>query len=196
MRAPRAAAALLLAAALAGCGTGGSTDGGGAAAAPSSPPEVVDTTTPCPEQPDEPASGGEVLADLSFDCLAGGELDLGRAQGLPTVVNLWASWCGPCREELPVVQQLADAGGDRLRVLGLVSQDPAENGRAFAADAGITMPTAVDAQGDLAVEQGLRGLPYTYFLRADGSVAHLQLRPVRSYEELRDLVAEHLGVQL
>ncbi|RFU22432.1 TlpA family protein disulfide reductase [Geodermatophilus marinus] len=192
---------MLLAAALAGCGTsGGGTggsgaDSGGAAAAPPSA-AVPDTTTPCPEQPAEPASGSEVLADLSFDCLAGGELDLGRAQGLPTVVNLWASWCGPCREELPIVQQLADAGGDRLRVLGLVSQDPAENGRSFAADAGITMPTAVDERGDLAIEQGLRGLPYTYFLRADGSVAHLQLRPVRSYEELRDLVAEHLGVQL
>ncbi|MGY1621348.1 TlpA family protein disulfide reductase [Geodermatophilus sp. SYSU D00965] len=186
-----AAAALMLAAALAGCGS----DEPDAAAAPTEPP-VENTTAPCPAQPDRPASGGEVLADVTVDCLGGGELAFARAQGLPTVVNLWASWCGPCREELPIVQQLADEAGDRLKVVGLVSQDPAANGRAFAADAGITMPTGVDADGDLAIEQGLRGLPYTYLLRADGSVAHLQLRPVTSLDELEGLVAEHLGVQV
>ncbi|MFW3170110.1 TlpA family protein disulfide reductase [Geodermatophilus sp. CPCC 206100] len=187
-----AVAALVSMAVLAGCGAGD--DDAGAAASPT--PAVENTTAPCPEQPAEPAGGGEVLADVTVDCLGGGQLALGRAQGRPTVVNLWASWCGPCREELPLVQQLADAAGDRLRVVGLVSQDPASNGVAFAADAGITMPTGIDEEGELAIEQGLRGLPYTYLLRADGSVAHLQLRPVTSYEQLRGLVAEHLGVTL
>jgi cytochrome c biogenesis protein CcmG/thiol:disulfide interchange protein DsbE len=188
----RAAAGALLLLALAGCGADATADG----AAPSAAPAVANTTAACPDQPAEPASGGEVLADVTVDCLGGGQLAFGRAQGAPTVVNLWASWCGPCREELPVVQQLADAAGDRLRVVGLVSQDTTGNGLAFAADAGVTMPTGVDADGDLAIEQGLRGLPYTYFLRADGSIAHLQLRPVTSLEELEGLVAEHLGVQL
>ncbi|MBB3083511.1 TlpA family protein disulfide reductase [Geodermatophilus sabuli] len=188
----RAAAGALLLLTLAGCGSDGTDDG----AAPSSAPSVQNTTAACPDQPDAPASGGEVLADVTVDCLGGGWLAFGRAQGAPTVVNLWASWCGPCREELPLVQQLADEAGDRLRVLGLVSQDPASNGLAFAADAGVTMPTGVDEEGELAIEQGLRGLPYTYFLHADGSIAHLQLRPVTSLEELRGLVTEHLGVRL
>ncbi|MGK5110545.1 MULTISPECIES: TlpA family protein disulfide reductase [unclassified Geodermatophilus] len=188
----RVVGAALLVAALAGCGAGDGPDG---AAGPVEP-AVENTTAPCEPQPVEPAAGGEVLADVTVDCLGGGRLAFGRAQGVPTVVNLWASWCGPCREELPLVQQLADAAGDRLRVVGLVSQDPASNGLSFAADAGITMPTGVDEEGELAIEQGLRGLPYTYLLRADGSIAHLQLRPVTSYEELRGLVAEHLGVAL
>ncbi len=185
-------AGALLVAALAGCGS----DGGPDDAAGPVEPAVENTTAPCAPQPGQPAAGGEVLADVTVDCLGGGQLAFGRAQGVPTVVNLWASWCGPCREELPLVQRLADAAGDRLRVVGLVSQDPASNGLAFAADAGITMPTGVDEEGELAIEQGLRGLPYTYFLRADGSIAHLQLRPVTSDEELRGLVAEHLGVTL
>jgi thiol-disulfide isomerase/thioredoxin len=184
------AAGALLPLVLVGCGSDG-----GTAAAPAEP-AVRNTTEACTDQPADPASGGELLADLTFDCLGGGELALGRAQGSPTVVNLWASWCGPCREELPVVQQLADAAGDRLRVVGLVSQDVADNGVSFAADAGVSMPTAVDEEGELAIEQGLRGLPYTYLLRADGSVAHLQLRPVTSLEELQGLVAQHLGVTL
>jgi cytochrome c biogenesis protein CcmG, thiol:disulfide interchange protein DsbE len=190
----RAAVAAVLVSLAAPAGCGAADDGDTAVASPA--PAVENTTAPCPEQPGEPAGGGEVLADVTVDCLGGGKLALGRAPGVPTVVNLWASWCGPCREELPLVQQLADAAGDRVRVVGLVSQDVADNGVAFAADAGITMPTGVDEEGELAIEQGLRGLPYTYFLRADGSVAHLQLRPVTSYEELRSLVAEHLGVAL
>ncbi|SFK89848.1 TlpA family protein disulfide reductase [Geodermatophilus ruber] len=185
-----AAGGLLLGLALTGCSAGGTDE------QPTPTPTVENTTAACPEQPEERASGGEVLAAVTVDCLGGGQLDLGRAPGVPTVVNLWASWCAPCREELPVIQQLADAAGDRLRVVGLVSQDTASNGTAFAAEAGITMPTGVDAEGDLATEQGLRGLPYTYFLRADGSIAHLQLRPVTSLEELEGLVAEHLGVAL
>ncbi|RBY78322.1 TlpA family protein disulfide reductase [Geodermatophilus sp. TF02-6] len=191
----RAAVACAVVALLAGCGSRDAADGRGAVTAPSTA-AATSTTAPCPQQPDTPASGGEVLADVTVDCLGGGRLALGRAQGVPTVVNLWASWCGPCREELPIVQQLADAAGGRLRVVGLVTKDTAANGAAFAADAGITMPTGVDAEGDLADVQGLRGLPYTYLLRADGSVAHLQLRPVTSLAELEGLVAEHLGVTL
>jgi cytochrome c biogenesis protein CcmG, thiol:disulfide interchange protein DsbE len=190
-RSGTAAGALALGLALAGCSSGtGSPD-----AAPS-PPAVEDATAPCPEQPAQTATGGEVLADVTVDCLGGGQLHLGRAQGVPTVVNLWATWCGPCREELPLVQQLADRAGNRLKVVGLVSKDTAGNGAAFAADAGVTMPTGIDADGRLVDAQRLPALPYTYLLRADGTVAHLQLRPVTSVEELEGLVAEHLGVTL
>lgn len=190
-RSRTAAGALALGLALAGCSSGtGSPD-----AAPSAP-AVANTTAPCPDQPAQTATGGEVLADVTVDCLGGGQLHLGRAQGVPTVVNLWATWCGPCREELPLVQQLADRAGDRLKVVGLVTKDTAGNGAAFAADAGVTMPTGIDAEGRLVDAQRLPALPYTYLLRADGTVAHLQMRPVTSVEELAGLVAEHLGVTL
>ena len=150
----------------------------------------------CPEQTDEPAEGGSAVPPLSFDCLGGGTLDLTRAPGVPTVVNLWASWCGPCREELPLMQELADSAGDRVRVVGIVSRDGEPQAESFAADAGTTFPSAFDGQGDLMAELGLPGLPYTMFLAADGSLAHSEIGPVESTEELEQLVAEHLGVQL
>ncbi|SDY16676.1 Thiol-disulfide isomerase or thioredoxin [Modestobacter sp. DSM 44400] len=191
LAAPLLAVALLLA----GCASGSDDD---IAAAPSSADEVVPADTdlaPCPDQPDQPAADSDV-SDLRFDCFNGGSLDFAKAPGVPTVVNLWASWCGPCREELPIVQQLADASGDQLRVLTVNSQDRVSAATSFAADAGITIPTAVDASGDLAAGLGLRGLPYTLFLAADGSVAYVQRVPVDSLAEFEQLVAEHLGVQL
>jgi cytochrome c biogenesis protein CcmG, thiol:disulfide interchange protein DsbE len=112
------------------------------------------------------------------------------------VVNLWASWCGPCREELPLVQQLADAGGDRLSVVGVISRDGAPQAGSFAADAGATFPSAFDADGELMAELGLGALPYTYLLGADGGIAHVQVGPVADLAELEGLVAEHLGVPL
>jgi thiol-disulfide isomerase/thioredoxin len=150
---------------------------------------------PCPEQPETAAVASD-LPDLAFDCFGGGQLDLARAPGVPTVLNLWASWCPPCREELPVVQELADAAGDRVRVLGLVSKDGVGQATSFADDAGATFPSAFDADGAVMDELGIRALPYTYFLAADGSVAFVQVGPVDSLAEFEQLVAEHLGVAL
>ncbi|GAA3182321.1 hypothetical protein GCM10010531_40720 [Blastococcus jejuensis] len=150
----------------------------------------------CPEQSDQPAAGGSAVPKLAFDCLGGGSLDLARAPGVPTIVNLWASWCGPCREELPLLQEFADAAGERVRVLGVVSKDGEPQAESFAADAGTTFPSAFDAEGELMAQLGLNGLPYTMFLDADGTLVHSELGPVDSVHELESLVAEHLGVRL
>jgi cytochrome c biogenesis protein CcmG, thiol:disulfide interchange protein DsbE len=185
-------AALLLAGLLAGCTSGESSAG------PSrqSGPAVDPASQPCPDPGAAASSGDPALPALSFGCLGGGTLDLGRAPGVPTVVNLWASWCGPCREELPLVQQLAAAAGDRVRVVGVVSKDGWEQATSFAGDAGARFPSGFDAQGDLMTRLGLRGLPYTYFLDAEGAIAYVQTGPVASYADLRALVGDHLGVQL
>ena len=191
-RSRTAAGALALGLTLAGCTAEATQAPGGTAASP----DPLAALAPCPEQPDRPAEGAETLPALELRCPGGGSLDLGRAPGVPTVVNLWASWCGPCREELPVVQQLADAAGERVRVVTVNSQDGVPQATSFAEEAGVTVPTAYDRRGDLAAGLGLRGLPYTVFLAADGTMAFVQPRPVESLEEFESLVAEHLGVQL
>jgi thiol-disulfide isomerase/thioredoxin len=112
------------------------------------------------------------------------------------VLNLWASWCAPCREELPLVQQLSERAGDGLRVIGVDSQDGVPQGTSFIEDAGLTFPSAFDGDGELAGALGLRGLPHTVFLAADGSVAHVEVGQIDSFEELSGLVGDHLGVQL
>jgi cytochrome c biogenesis protein CcmG/thiol:disulfide interchange protein DsbE len=157
--------------------------------------EARTTLTACPEQPDAPAQG-DPLSALSFDCPGGGTLDLGRAQGVPTLVNLWGSWCPPCREEMPLLQQLAASAAGKIQVVGVISKDGRPQAESFAADAGVTFPSAFDGDGQLMADLGINVLPYTYFLDATGSVVYTQVGPVSSLDELRGLVAEHLGVQL
>ena len=185
----RALSAVVLVALLAGCTSDGDPE--------PTPSDATQASAlqPCPEQSDEPAAGSGVPA-LAFDCLGGGSLDLARAPGVPTVVNLWGSSCGPCREELPLMQELADAAGDRLHVVGIISRDGVPQAESFADDAGVSFPSAFDGEGELMAEIGLNGLPYTFFLAADGTLVHEELGPVESTAELRTLVAEHLGVQL
>ena len=88
------------------------------------------------------------------------------------MVNLWGSWCAPCRDELPILQQFADAAGDRVRVLGVISKDGLPQAASFAGDAKVTFPSAVDGDGRLMAAAGLNALPVTYFLDAGGGIAY------------------------
>lgn len=190
--------ALAAVALLAGCTSADPPDDG-QVAGPSDDGAVQDLDTAlqsCPEQDGDEVQAADALPPLSFDCIGGGTLDLARAPGVPTVINLWGSWCPPCRGELPLVQQLADVAGDRVQVLGLVSVDTLTAADSFAADAGVTFPNAFDQQGDLAAEQGYRGAPYTFFVAADGTLAYTESGAVSSLAEFEQLVADHLGVTL
>jgi thiol-disulfide isomerase/thioredoxin len=194
-RRPLGPAAVLLAVmVLAGCGS--SAGASGPTAAAPSPPAVHNVLQACPAQPDRPASGASTLPKLRFSCPGGGTLDLGRAPGVPTVVNLWGSWCGPCREELPLMQQLADAADGKVRVVGVISKDGLPQAESFAADAKVTFPSAFDGQGELMTGVGINVLPYTYFLDAGGALVHTQVGPVSSIDQLRTLVDRYLRVQL
>jgi len=192
---------------LAGCTAEGDRDGspvasvstGSSEAAPTTPggPLTADTgLLPCPEVFGGPAQGPDTLPPMTFDCIGGGSLDLGQAAGVPRVVSLWGSWCPPCREELPVVQQLADVAGDRVQVLGVATRDRLTAADSFAADAGVTFPSAYDREGELMVQLGINALPYTYFVDAAGSVTFVQVGPVKTLADFEQLVSEHLGVQL
>jgi cytochrome c biogenesis protein CcmG/thiol:disulfide interchange protein DsbE len=188
-------AALLLAGLLAGCTSVGQeaplhTRGVAPDAA------TDDAVLPCPDQADVTAEGDQLLPPLAFDCLGGGTLNLGRAPGVPTVVDLWASWCGPCRTELPLMQQLSDAAAGKVQVVGVVSKDGVDEATSFAADSGVSFPSAFDGDGELMTKMGLQGLPATFFLDAAGTITYTEIGGFTSYDDLRAAVADHLGVQL
>lgn len=142
----------------------------------------------------EPA---EALPQLTLPCLGGGpDVDLTTLRG-PMVINLWAQWCGPCREELPHYQQFHEEAGDKVRVLGVDYQDTRP---AWALDlldqTGVTYPSLADPGGELRVPFRVRGLPAIVLVDETGAVAHREFVVIESSEQLAALVEEHLGVDV
>lgn len=144
---------------------------------------------------------GQPLPDLTFATLAGDSLSLGELDGRPVLLNLWATWCPPCRAEIPFLQTLHEEYGERgLRVVG-VSADNAgalDQVEEFLAEAGVTYENALDPRGTAMDAFRLLGLPATYLLDAEGRVALVRAGPVsetdRSFmETLEGLVAAGEG---
>jgi cytochrome c biogenesis protein CcmG/thiol:disulfide interchange protein DsbE len=124
---------------------------------------------------------GSRAAPLALPALGGGRLDLAAYRGRPVVVNFWASWCEPCKRELPLLRRaLADHAADRLAVVGVVVRDSPAAAGAFAARTGARWPMGLDPQGRAAGTWGVANLPQTFFVRPDGTVASRQLGELRA----------------
>jgi cytochrome c biogenesis protein CcmG, thiol:disulfide interchange protein DsbE len=91
-------------------------------------------------------------------------------RGTPLVVNLWASWCTPCRTEMPAIERAHQQLGDRVAIVGLTDDPNLDAARKAAATAGVTYPLLVDTDGRFQSDLGLTGLPATVFVDADGKV--------------------------
>ncbi|HEY7381429.1 MAG TPA: redoxin domain-containing protein [Gaiella sp.] len=100
-----------------------------------------------------------------------GTLSLDDLAGKPLVVNFWASWCIPCREEAPRLQQTYERyGGQGLVVLGIDYQDFRADAKRFMKRFGLTYPNVYDGKGSLVGRWGLRGVPETFFVDRRGRV--------------------------
>ncbi|WP_232050430.1 TlpA disulfide reductase family protein [Actinoplanes sp. OR16] len=132
------------------------------------------------------------LPDLSLPCFNGGEAVDVRDLPRPAVINVWASWCAPCRDELPVMQGLADRTEGKLTVLGVASRDRREASASFAADHEVSMPTLYDPDQAFATGIKAAALPATVFVSPEGEVyIH---RDALDVDELIKQVKEHTGV--
>lgn len=103
-------------------------------------------------------------------------LDPAQFAGKVTLVNVWASWCGPCRQEHPFLMQLAK--DERLTIVGLNYKDRPENARRFLGDLGNPYDAiGVDDSGRAAIDWGVYGVPETFLVGKDGKIAWKQVGP-------------------
>jgi cytochrome c biogenesis protein CcmG/thiol:disulfide interchange protein DsbE len=111
------------------------------------------------------------LADLD-----GNPLRLEDLRGRPVIVNFWASWCGPCVDEFPLLRQARDRhAAEGLAVVGIVFRDNSEAARAFMQRMGATWQAAMDPGEETAERFGIYGPPETFFIDADGIVVARQI---------------------
>lgn len=150
---------------------------------------------PCPESDLGAQPIREGLPASVFPCLGPGpDVNLAGLRGTPVVLNVWASWCPPCRAEMPYLTELAGAAGDALIVLGVDIQDSLAAGTAYANEVGLA--SVFDESGKTRVTLGWTGPPVTYLVRADGTIAHTQYGAFPDAESLRDAVSTYLGVDV
>jgi peroxiredoxin len=113
---------------------------------------------------------------LRLPGLDGGRVDLAALRGRPVVVNFWATWCEPCVREFPLLRAAAAAHrADRLAVVGVLSGDRPAAARAFVRRLDATWPVGLDPDTTTAAAWGAVGLPHTWFIHPDGTLASHQL---------------------
>ena len=161
-------AAGLLALALAGCAT--APIGSGSTAAPAGP--------------------GALAPALAGTTLDGATLDLASFRGRPVIVNFWASWCVPCRDEFPLFRdELALHTGDGLAIVGVVFKDDDAAALGFQRSFGASWPSLTDHDGAHARDWRIAAPPQTYFIDRNGIIQSRQIGEVTKADFERQLAA-------
>lgn len=189
----RSAAALVAVVTMSGC----SADATPSAAESEAQPSVAvpaDVAGCEPFSPDgDTVGGGEGLPALRLPCLVGGQdVSLDDLGDRPVLLNLWASWCAPCREEMPLLQMAYERHGDRIGVLGVITEDTRSAAASLLADLGVTYAHLEDPDKKLLTEVAAPGLPITLAVAADGAILDRQIGQTSAarLDELVSLLVE------
>ncbi|MCI4063149.1 TlpA family protein disulfide reductase [Micromonospora sp. R77] len=151
---------------------------------------------PASAVPAPPGPAGAALPELTLSCFTGGAPVAVRDVRGPAVINVWASWCPPCRKELPAFQRLSERAAGRFQVVGVNSRDSRGGAQSIGEDFGVRFPMLVD-QGD-AFERALNrnSFPLTLFVDADGRIRHTDASGALDDAHLAELVRTHLGIEV
>ena len=119
------------------------------------------------------ALAGEPAPEMSFPLFDGSTFVLSEhlsKDGRPLVLNLWASWCAPCRDEIPEFSEVAESNPD-VAFVGVAVEDGWDPAKEFAAEVGASYPLGYDENGSVTDNYPFIGLPVTYLIDADGVIA-------------------------
>lgn len=135
---------------------------------------------------------GRVAPDFILETPGGGTQRLSDLRGQPLLINFWASWCGPCRAEMPDIVRTSNERDD-LTVVAVNLQENDQQVRSFAEDFGMDFPIVIDRTGEVGetwrIGGPIEGIPSSYFLDADGIVRAIVFGPLTPDELTRGLTS-------
>ena len=155
----------------------------------------------------EPIITGEVVAcnhidlienptqEVAAECLDSSPgVNIAAIKG-PAIINVWGSWCDPCKEEIPYFAEYFQTKDPQIQLIGVdVEEKRIEDGRMFARTHGIMWPNLFDGDGSTRKYFGM-GVPVTWFIDSDGKVLYKKIGPIKSVEELRTLSFKYFGLR-
>ena len=155
----------------------------------------------------EPVITGEVVAcnhidlienptqEVAAECLDSSPgVNIAAIKG-PAIINVWGSWCDPCKEEIPYFAEYFQTKDPQIQLIGVdVEEKRIEDGRMFARTHGIMWPNLFDGDGSTRKYFGM-GVPVTWFIDSDGKVLYKKIGPIESVEELRTLSFKYFGLR-
>ncbi|CAB4777969.1 MAG: redoxin domain-containing protein [Actinobacteria bacterium] len=133
---------------------------------------------------------------ISLGCLDGSEGAAINGIKGPAIINVWGSWCGPCKEEFPILKSFYQKAQGDVELIGVdVEESSIKAGQSFVIKNGITWPNLYDSKGSSRKYFGM-GVPVTWFISADGAVAYKHIGVIKNEIELISLTSKYLGVKL
>lgn len=128
-------------------------------------------------------SKGQPAPNVAGTTLDGQSFDLAALRGAPVIVNFWGPSCVPCRSEFPLLAAKAkEHAGEGLRIVGVLTDDPAESAREFVAQYGASWPTVIDPGAAIKAEYRVVARPQTYFIDRAGILRSIQIGEVQDQD--------------
>jgi len=149
----------------------------------------------CPTTDLKVAPVANGLPDITLPCLGQGpDVRLAGLRGVPTIVNIWQSYCGPCAAELPMLGQVARSYQRKVRFIGIDLTDQRSAALDLAARTDMGFASVQDPDGKTRSSLRVIGVPTTLFVRPDGTIAGRSAGQIQSTAELTSMISQYLKV--
>lgn len=139
-------------------------------------------------------TSGEALPEAELTDLRTEKAADWGADGKPLVVNFWASWCTPCKTEMPAFEEVSQELDGKVAIVGVTDTLDLDGSREAAENAGVTYPLLVDEEQNLQVDLGIAGLPATVFVDEDGTIVGRHLGAL-THDELTKEIEDLYGIE-
>ena len=133
---------------------------------------------------------GFTAPDFTLPTVDGREINLSDYRGRPVILNFWATWCGPCRYEVPAFKAFYEKyPEEEVVIIAVNTQDDPDSARGYAKADGLKFVIPVDPRGTVANMYNVRGMPTTFFIDAAGVITSIKIGPFLSVDEMEERMA-------